>query len=411
MTALRRVLLLALLFTSGVINYADRQVIAVLKPLLEQQLHWSDTDYGRLVSVFQFAGALGYLVSGWFVDRVGLKWANPLGVGAWSLAAMGHAFARTLGQFTVARIALGAAESVGTPAAVKAVAIWFEARHRPFAFGLTNAAGTFGAIITPLIVPAIALTLGWRAAFLLVGGLGLIWALAWIAVTSGWDGADGASDAAAPAAARDRVDWREVLTDRRTWAVAGAKVLSDQVWWFLLFWTPDLFHRVFRIGLQESGRYIATVYGLCLLGAVAGGWASSRLASSGLGPGRARLITLLTCAGLALPIPLVTHVPQAWAAVGLLGLILSAHQVFSANIFAFATDVAPARQVGSVIAVGAFCGNLAGMGILALAGWVLARGYGYGPMLILASVSYIGAVGWIRLLAPEGLARPRAAAP
>jgi ACS family hexuronate transporter-like MFS transporter len=183
MSVLHRRLLLALIISAGILNYADRQVIAVLKPLLQEALHWSDSDYGYLTAVFQFAAAFAFLGAGWIVDRVGWRWANPLAVGAWSVAAMAHSLARTLGQFTVARIALGATESLGTPTGVKTIAVLFTAKERSIAIGAMNAAGCAGAIVTPLVIPALALKWGWGAAFLVTGGLGFLWVAAWMLLT------------------------------------------------------------------------------------------------------------------------------------------------------------------------------------------------------------------------------------
>jgi ACS family hexuronate transporter-like MFS transporter len=429
MSVAHRRLLLALLVTSGVLNYADRQIIAVLKPLLQEQLSWSDSDYGHLTALFQFAAAFAYLGAGWVVDRAGWRRANPLAVGAWSLAAMAHAIVHTLGQFSLARIALGATESLGTPTAIKTIAALFAAKERSVALGAMNAAGNVGAIITPLFVPALALTFGWKAAFLITGGLGLVWVAAWQlatrngkshssagigavqpTVTSGgavaMPVAAGAKPELTPFEAPDsRVSWRVVLADRRTWAIAGGKVLSDWVWWFLLFWMPDFFHREFNLDMRTFAAPVAVVYATAALGSLAGGFASGRLIANGLPPVIARQTTMLVCALLVIPVPLGLWVDNYWAAVLLLGLALSAHQGFSVNLFALTTDVIPGSRVATVISVAALFGNLSGMAVLQAAGWLLGGGYGYGPLFGLAAVSYLLALGWIRMVLPRNAAR------
>jgi ACS family hexuronate transporter-like MFS transporter len=375
-----RLALLVLLVTSGVINYADRQVIAVLKPLLEQQLHWRDGDYALLVTIFQFSAALAYLGAGWFVDRVGLKWANPIGVAAWSLAAMAHAAASTLAQFAVARVALGATESIGTPAAVKAIAVLFEARARS------------------VVAPAIALGLGWRATFLLLGGVGLIWAGAWLLFTRGVEFPRSAEAVSAP-----RETWCAVLSDRTTWAVAGGKVLTDQLWWLLLFWAPDLFHRLYHLGLDRIGAPVALLYVGAMAGSIAGGFAASGLMAAGLEARRARLATLFASAALTAPLAFVFAFHSLALTVAVLALVLGAHQSFAANLFAFTADTVPVSRVGSTISVAAFCGNLSGMSMLALTGYAVSSGLGYGLPLIVSGVAYLAAPFWIAALTP---ARP-----
>lgn len=402
MSPKRRNLLLALVIFSGILNYADRQIIAVLKPLLQDQLQWSDQDYGNLTAVFQLAAALAYVGAGWLVDRVGWRRANVLAVGSWSLAAMAHAVARTLGQFIIARVALGATESLGTPTAIKTIAVLFEARARSVALGAMNAAGNVGAIITPLFVPTLAMAWGWSAAFLFTGGLGLAWVIAWLLVQPGEKESGG--EARAPAAATgSRVSWSVVLTDRRTWAIAGAKVLTDQVWWFLLFWAPDFFHRQFNLDMQGFAVPIAVIYCTAACGSLLGGWASGRLIAGGMEVTDARKTVMFVSSLLALPVPLALYVDNYWIAVALLSLTLSAHQGFSVNLFAITTDVTPSSRVGTVISVAALCGNLSGMVVLRVAGDLIGSGYGYGPLFGLAAVAYLLGVAWVRWLLPKGM--------
>lgn len=408
MSPKRRGLLLALVICSGILNYADRQIIAVLKPMLQDQLHWSDSDYGRLTAIFQLAAAFAYLAAGWIVDRLGWRRANIAAVGSWSLAAMAHAVARTMGQFTLARIALGATESLGTPTSIKTIATLFEARGRSAALGAMNAAGNVGAIITPLFVPTLAVTLGWEAAFLFTGGIGLAWVAAWLLASRGpEEGATpeatrvaAATQTAPPAATQ--LPWHSVLTDRRTWAIAGAKVLTDQVWWFLLFWAPDFFHRNFNLGMQGFAIPIAIIYLTAALGSLIGGWASGRLIANGMPVTEARKTVMLVSALLVTPVPLALLVDNYWIAVALLSLTLSAHQGFSVNLFALTTDVTPSSRVGTVISVAALFGNLSGMVVLQSAGWLIGGGYGYGPLFGLAAVAYLLALAWVRWLIPRG---------
>jgi len=398
MSVNRRWVLLGLLIVAGVINYADRQIIAVLKPLLERDLHWSDQDYGLLTSIFQFSAAISYLGVGWFVDRVGLKWANPIAVGAWSLAAMAHTVVRTFAGFAVARVALGATEAVYTPAVVKTVAVFYAAEERGMALGLLNAANNLGAIVTPLVVPWLAVSFGWRTAFVVIGLAGLAWVVAWFPLMFGKIGGPAQSQKAAPTG---RVGWGEILVDRRTWAIVGAKALSDQVWWFLLFWTPDLLHRVFHLSVGQIGGPLATIYACAAGGSLLGGYVSGRLLTLGLSLNAARKLTLLCCALLATPVIVVPTVHHLAVAIALLGLTLAAHQGFSTNLFALITDITPARRVGSVTSLSALFGNLAGMSILAIVGFSLSHGGDYTPFFVLISISYLMAVGWIQLWLPR----------
>ncbi|PKU25176.1 MFS transporter [Telmatospirillum siberiense] len=395
-------LLLGLVITAGILNYADRQIIAVLKPMLEQDLGWSDNDYGRLTATFQFAAAVAFPFVGWIVDRIGAKWANPVAVASWSLAAMAHGFAFTSGQFLAARVALGATEAMGTPTAIKTLALLFDARGRAMALGIMNGAASLGAIATPLIIPFLALAVGWRATFLLTGACGLVWALAWLPLAGRkrWSPQEEDGESAR------QVPWKPILTDRRTWAIGGAKALSDQAWWFLLFWTPDFLHRTFHLDLGELALPIASIYLMAAIGSLAGGGISTYLLQAGIHPESVRKRAMLAAAVMVTPIPFVLLTGEVWAAVAFLGLALAAHQAFSVNLFALITDVIPARRVGRVTSIGALCGNLSGMLVLQTAGWILGNGGGYLPLFLMTAGAYLLASLWIHWLLPNRLPAP-----
>lgn len=389
-----RRLLVLLLFTGTALNYVDRQVLALLKPTLEAQFHWTDQDFAHLGSVFQFSAAAALLIVGWFVDRFGVRLAYGVAVGVWSLAGMGHAAAASVGQFVVARSVLAVAESVNTPAAVKAAATYLPLKERSFGLGLINTAPNIGAILTPLLIPPLALAFGWRAAFLLTGALGFVWLAFWIAGTRNLQPVN--------AAKPSKLDgnWGVLLRDRRTWAVIGAKALTDCVWWFLLFWLPDLFARVFHMSQGSLGWPIAVIYTMAALGALSSGALFPRLIDRGMTVNAARKASMLFYALLILPIPLALQVSSPLAAALLIGLALFAHQGFSTNIFGMTADIVPNGRVASVMAAGAVAGNLTGIAIIEVAGWTLTNNVGYWPMFAFAAGAYLAALAWVHLVLP-----------
>jgi ACS family hexuronate transporter-like MFS transporter len=395
----RRWIILGFLVAAAVINYADRQVIAVLKPDIQKEMGWSDTDYGTLASLFQFAAATGLVFAGWLVDRLGIRYANPVGVAAWSLAAMAHALARTLLQFSVVRVALGATEAIGTPMAMKTVSTLFDADERSNAIGVSNASTNIGAIVTPLLLAPVAAVTGWRAAFLLVGGAGLVWVLAWVLAVRNWAPPETVAAAEAP----PQTPYRAVIGSRNTWAIIGAKALSDQVWWLLLFWAPDLFHRVFHLTTAQLGPPLAIVYAFAAAGSLFGGAASSRLVSRGVAPVRARLYLISGASVVALTILGALGASGPLMAAAMIGVTLAAHQTFSVNLFSLIGDVTPGDRVGAVTSLGALFGNVAGMGIVALAGFILQAKLGYGPLVTIAGLSYLAGAAWLWLMLPAGV--------
>ncbi len=398
MTDRKRWIIVALVFVAIMLNYVDRQILALLKPTLETEFRWSDQDYANMLSAFQVAAAVAFLGTGWFIDRVGLKLGFGLGVAIWSLAGMAHAIVGSVAGFIAARVVLGGAESIGTPAAVKSAAVYFTQKERSIALGIGNTAPNIGAVITPLVVPALAVAFGWRAAFLAAGALGLIWVVVWFAVKI----PPVVEEGVRPAPIR----WADLFKRRETAAIAIAKVLSDQVWFFMLAWLPDLFHRMFGLPQGTVGLPVALAYAMAAAGALTGGWLPTRLMARGWSVNRARKGTMLLYAVLVLPVTLVLFVDDAWSAALLLGLGLFAHQGFSTNLFALATDIVPARAVGSTIGIAAFCGNMWSIVLIQLAAVSLAAGYGYGPLLAICSVSYLLALGCIQLIIPHIVAVP-----
>ena len=374
-------------------------MLALLKPTLEARFHWTDRDYAHMGSVSQIAAAGSLLFVGWFVDRVGVRPALGLGVGLWSLFGMAHAVATTVAQFVIARAALVASETVGTPAAVKSAAVYLPLAERSFALGLGNTAPNIGAIVTPLLIPAFAVAFGWQAAFVATGGLGLLWVVAWIAGTRGLRPVARAGDIAATAA--PRVAWPELLGDRRTWAIVGAKLLSDMTWFFLLFWIPDFFVRVFGLRQASLGGPVALIYTLAALGALSSGLLFPRLLARGLSLGAARKGSMLFYALVILVMPLALLATGPWTAAAIIGLALFAHQGFSTNVFGLTADIVPSARVATVIAAGAVGGNLSGAAMNELAGWSMTHGHGYWPMFVVCGASYLAATLWVHLLLPE----------
>jgi MFS transporter, ACS family, hexuronate transporter len=399
----QQLMLMGLIFFATALNYVDRQVLALLKPTLEAQFHWSNSDFANLGTAFQLATVLALFFIGWFVDRFGVRLAYGAAVALWSLAGIGHALSRTIAQFVAARVALAVTESVNTPAAVKAAAMYMPLAARSLSVGLINTAPNIGAILTPLVVPALALAYGWRAAFIVTGSLGFIWLIFWIAGTRNLrplHAPTAARPLHAPTAARAENDWEALLTDRRTWAVVGAKGFTDLVWWFMLFWTPDLFSHVFHLDQAHLGAPIALIYSMAALGALTSGALFPALVRRGWSLNRARKSSMLLYACLILSIPLALMAQSPWVAALLIGLALFAHQGFSTNIFGMAADIIPQPRVARVMALGGIAGNLTGSGIIWLTGRLLDAHIGYWPLFLLAASVYLAASLWVHLLLP-----------
>lgn len=389
--------LIALLFFGTIINYVDRQVLSLLKPTISAEYGWGDAEFAHFASASQLAAAGALLFVGWLIDRFGVRLAYGTAVGLWSLAGIAHAFAVTVGQFVSARVALVAVEAVNTPAAVKAAAEFLPIKQRSMAVGIVNTAPNLGNIIAPLTVVPFAVVFGWKAAFIVTGLLGFVWLLFWV---QGTRHLRPLARAGVPVEGPARSSYSEALADRKTWAIMGAKAITDMFWWFFTFWLPDLFNKVFHLSQSELVGPTALAFSLAALGALTSGKLFGVLLD-GRSVNAARKTSMLLYALVILPIPLALTVDSAWTAAALIGLGLFAHQGFSTNIFGFAADAIPARRVATVMALGAVAGNVAGFGIQEATGRLLTSGIGYAPLFWVAAFAYLAALAWIHLLVPR----------
>ena len=386
----------ALLFVATTINYIDRQVLGILAPTLQRTLNWSEADYGDIVSWFSFAYAFGFLVAGRVIDWIGVRRGLAAAVVAWSAAAIGHAFARTVTGFSVARAFLGASESAIFPGSIKAVAEWFPQRERALATGIFNAGTNTGAILTPLLVPWIALTWGWQWAFVATGALGLLWLLIWIPF---YRDAGGRVDQSVPEA---KVRWARLFGHRQTWAFIVGKLMADPVWWFYLYWLPKFLDSRYGVKLGQLAAPIIVVYLIADVGSVGGGWLSSALIKRGWSVNRARKTAMLAMALLIVPTTFASRAPSMWAAVIIVGIAAAAHQAWSANVYTLASDMFPKYAVGSVVGIGAFGGAMGGVLFQRITGRVLqANGSDYTPIFVVCGLAYVSAWLIIHLLAPR----------
>jgi MFS transporter, ACS family, hexuronate transporter len=398
----------ALLFAATTINYVDRQVLGILAPTLQGELGWSESQYGDIVSWFSFAYAFGFLGAGRLLDRIGVRRGFAIAIVAWSVAAIGHAFARTAAGFSLARALLGLGESANFPGAIKTVAEWFPKRERALATGIFNAGTNVGAIITPLLVPWIALTWGWPWAFIVTGSLGFLWLVFWLAMYRVPEQHPRVSRAelalirSDPPDPETSVSWVSLLRYRQTWAFATAKLLADPIWWFYLYWLPKFLDANYGIKLAQVAAPLIAVYLVADVGSVGGGWLSSALIKRGWTVNRARKTAMLAMALMIVPTMLAPHAGSMWMAVAIVSVAAAAHQGWSANAFTLASDMFPRRMVASVVGIGGFAGAVGGAAFQRITGRVLeATNNNYVPIFIVCGLAYVTAWLIIHLLAPR----------
>jgi len=411
----------AMLFAATSINYMDRQVIAILKPTLmkpiaQHGIGMTEAGYGHIGAAFMIAYALGLILAGLFVDKVGTRVGYIVIMAVWSLSAMGHALANSVLEFGIARFSLGLGEAGNFPAAIKTVAEWFPQSERSFATGIFNSGTNVGAILAPIIVPWVTLRYGWHAAFLATGVFSALWIIVWFnkyrkpADHPTLTGAElrhiyrEAAEQMGPS-----TPWVKLLSIRQTWAFSIPKFLTDPIWWFFLFYLPSYFSDKFQLDLSHLGLPLVLVYSASTVGSIGGGWLPALFRRAGFSTTRSRLAAMLCCACAVVPIFLVNYVQSEWVAIALLSLATAAHQGWSANLFTTASDMFPRSAVGSVTGIGGMAGAAGGALLINYAGYILQLTHSYATLFAIAASVYLIAMLILVTLAP-GLRRVEALA-
>ncbi|MDN3582539.1 MFS transporter [Mucilaginibacter flavus] len=414
-----RWVVVSLLFFATTINYLDRQVIGLLKPVLEVEFKWTESDYGYIVMAFSTAYAAGLLVFGGFIDKIGTKLGYTISLIVWSVAAMLHAIVKSTFGFGVVRAALGVGESGNFPAAIKVVAEWFPKKERAFATGIFNSGANIGAVVAPVMVPWILGIYGWQMAFLITGAIGFIWLVFWwifYEIPSkhkkvsqeelAYINSD--SETASVTENETKIKWIELFGIRQTWTFVIGKFLTDPIWWFFLFWLPSYFSSTFNLDLKKPSLPLILVYTATSIGSIGGGYLSSYFIKKGWPVFKARKTAMLIFALCVLPIISAKYATNVWQAVALISLAAAAHQAWSANIFTTASDMFPKRALSSVVGIGGMAGSVGGILFPFLVGHILdyyKKGghllIGYNLIFLICGCAYLLAWFIMHLLSPK----------
>lgn len=407
----------ALLFFATTINYLDRQVLGLLKPTLEAEFGWSESDFSHIVMAFQAAYAISLIGFGAIIDRIGTKLGYIIAVVVWSIAALLHAAASGTLSFAVMRAILGLGEAGNFPVAIKATAEWFPKKERALATGIFNSGANIGAVVAPIMVPWVLGTYGWQEAFLITGAIGFVWLFFWIRfyelparqpLANDLEKAYITSDNEIETGNETPVKWLDLFKIRQTWAFVFGKMLTDPIWWFFLYWLPSYFAEAFKLDLSKPSLELVIVYTATTIGSIGGGYLSGYLINKGWPVFKARKSSMFLFAVCVMPIMLAQYTTNIWQAVVLISIAAAAHQAWSANIFTTASDMFPKRAVSSVVGIGGMAGSVGGILFPLLVGLILDHykaagniGGGYNIIFVLCGCAYILAWVVMHLFAPK----------
>lgn len=405
---------IALLFFATTINYIDRQVLGMLKPVISSEIHITEADYGYIVSAFQAAYAIGLLFVGRIIDKMGTRISYAVSIVVWSLAGCLHAVVRGPFGFGVARFFLGIGESANFPAAIKATAEWFPIKERALATGIFNSGSNVGAVVSPIIVTFLTVQYGWQCAFLVTGSLGFIWLICWLLFYKLPQDSRKLSRAeyayitqddkenrvkldkfGEPEQVKDKINWWELIKERSTIGICLSRFVCDWVWWFFLFWTPDFMEKSYGVNIQQMVLPLIVIYTFSSFGGIAGGYLSSKLINLGHNVSFSRKAALLTCALLVVPVVLIPGINSLWVSIGIISLACFAHQGWASNIYTLVSDYYPNNRVATMTSMAGFTGSIGGVLAASFVGNILQITGSYFVVFLIAGMAYV--VAWLCL--------------
>ena len=406
-----RWMILFMLFAATTINYLDRQILSILKPILDQELGWTDAQYGMIMSIFQASYAVGLTMFGWIIDKYGARMGFAISIIWWSVGALSHAFAVGVKSMGLSRVILGLGEGGNFPASIKTVTNWFSSGERVFATTLFNSGANVGALVAPATIPFIAAAWGWQSAFIAAGVLGFIWVISWLRMPKN-SRVKLAEESAALAQAekeeaRASIPWRKLLAYRQSWSPILVRFLTDPIWWFFLFWLPDFFSKHFGYNIKESALPLIVIYALVTVLSILGGTLTKFLANRGWSLNKVRKISMLVFACCVVPVIFVQYFDM-WTIVAVLGLAGGAHQAWSASVYTLGSDMFPKSDVASITGLSGMAGQIGSVLFQTAVGftlsWFAAQGnasHGYDIIFMVCGSAYLAAFVIFSLIIPN----------
>lgn len=406
-----RWMILFMLFAATTINYLDRQILSILKPILDVELGWTDAQYGMIMSIFQASYAVGLTIFGWIIDKYGARLGFAISIVWWSVGALTHAFAIGVKSMGLSRIILGLGEGGNFPASIKTVTNWFSSGERVFATTLFNSGANVGALVAPATIPFIAAAWGWQSAFVAAGVLGFIWVVFWLRMPKEPRVKLAAESSelvrAEKEETRNSIPWKKLLTYRQAWSLIIVRFLTDPIWWFFLFWLPDFFNKHFGYNIKESALPLIVIYALVTVLSIIGGSLTKYLAGRGWSLNKVRKISMLIFACCVLPVIFVQYFDM-WTIVGVLGLAGGAHQAWSASVYTLGSDMFPKSDVASITGLSGMAGQIGSVLFQTAVGFTLSHfvamgnpSHGYDIIFVVCGCAYLTAFIIFSLIVPK----------
>jgi MFS transporter, ACS family, hexuronate transporter len=372
-----RWVIISLIGIATVINFIDRNALAVMWPGISKELQLDKSQYAFVVSCFLIAYGISQSLSGRIFDKIGTRLGFVMSIAIWSFAAALHAFATSLGSFSAFRALLGLGEAGNWPGAAKSNAEWFPIKERAFAQGIFNAGASLGAVISAPLIAYFYATIGWKMTFMLIGLLGFLWIIPWWLInkaqpsehpwiTEGEQNyiVEGQKTLNSTSLQMDdkALTVKELLSYKQSWSIILSRFFLDPVWWLFVSWLPIYLNERFSFDVKQIGLFAWMPYVGAMIGSLGGGWLSQQLISKGWSVHRARRFAISLGGALMFPALIASaFAATPLSAMATIFVALMGFQITIGNIQTLPSDFFSGKSVGTMAGLG---GTSAVFGVL-----------------------------------------------
>lgn len=406
----------ALLFLATFFNYLDRQALSVAAPTICKALKLTETDYAHIVMAFLVAYMFMQPLTGWLIDRIGVRIGFAAAAALWSLSCMGHALAQGVRSFILFRFLLGASEAANFPAGIRAVGQWFPASERSGATGIFSAGGSLGAILAPPVIAFLIIHFGWQAVFVVTGAVSLLWLIPWLWLYRDPERHPRLAEAelahirkgqvqGMEAAAEARTGWLDIFKRRDFWGLFLGRFLTDPVWYFYAFWLPKYLTTVRGFDLTQIAMFAWVPFFAAGIFSALGGFMPTLFIKRGMSVLAARKLAMCISAAVMPVALLAIWTPNPYLAILFITVATSGHNSWAANLLTLPTDLFPKHLVASAYGLTGAAGTLGGI----LMSWFTGRmldSQGYTPVLCLLGSLHVLAAAVVLLMVRRKQATP-----
>ncbi len=403
--------IVGLIVAITIINYLDRNTLAIMWQGIVESLGLIDKEgltpdeystktkelYAYINMFFMVAYGISQMLSGKLYDRIGTRRGFVASVLVWGIADACTSIASGVKSLCGFRAALGLGEAGPWPGATKSNAEWFPQKERAMAQGLFNAGASIGAILSPIIIALLYTLCGWKLTFVVVGCLGLVWIVPWLIINkkgpkehpwiteeereyiiNGQPECKVSSDKG--------LSWKELLSNRKSYAVILGRFFLDPIWWMFVTWLPIYLFDVYGFNVKDIGMTAWVPYVGAAIGSLTGGWFSGFLVSKGHSVNFSRKLSIVVGALMTLPaLVVVAFVNDAVWAVICMAVILCGYQFSMNNIQTLPSDLFTGKSVGSLAGLGGAAATV-GTIISILLVPVLTAGSNWVPFFIMGAL-------------------------